>query len=84
MDSSERSEQGFHVARDMVLGPCPLSDANLVRSETEVCRRTLIPPEGFLREKDWKMILRSMPIPCVDIIVEKNAKVLLGFRTIRP
>jgi ADP-ribose pyrophosphatase YjhB (NUDIX family) len=25
-----------------------------------------------------------MPIPCVDIVVEKDAKVLLGFRTIRP
>jgi ADP-ribose pyrophosphatase YjhB (NUDIX family) len=44
----------------------------------------LIPSEGFLPGKDWKMILRSMPIPCVDIVVEKDAKVLLGFRTIRP
>ena len=28
--------------------------------------------------------MRSMLIPCVDVIVEKDAKVLLGFRTIRP
>jgi len=40
--------------------------------------------EGFLADKDWKMILRSMPIPCVDIVVEKDTKVLLGFRRIRP
>jgi colanic acid biosynthesis protein WcaH len=44
----------------------------------------MILPEGFLQEKEWKMILRSMPIPCVDVIVEKDGKVLLGFRTIRP
>jgi ADP-ribose pyrophosphatase YjhB (NUDIX family) len=25
-----------------------------------------------------------MPIPCVDVVVEKDAKVLLGFRKIRP
>ena len=25
-----------------------------------------------------------MPIPCVDLVVEKDAKVLLGFRMIRP
>jgi 8-oxo-dGTP diphosphatase len=40
--------------------------------------------EGFLPEREWKAILRSIPIPCVDIIIEKDAKVLLGFRRIRP
>lgn len=44
----------------------------------------MILPEDFLPEKNWKAILRSMPIPCVDVIVEKDTKVLLGFRTIRP
>ena len=44
----------------------------------------MILPEGFVPEKEWKAILRSMPIPCVDVIVEKDGKVLLGFRTIRP
>ena len=37
-----------------------------------------------MQEKEWKMILRLMPIPCVDVIVEKDGKVPLGFRTIRP
>jgi hypothetical protein len=54
-----------------------LSDADLVG-------RKMVAPEGFLADKDWRVILRSMPIPCVDIVVEKNGKVLLGFRTIRP
>lgn len=40
--------------------------------------------EGFLPEEVWRTITRSMPIACVDITVEKDAKVLLGFRTIRP
>jgi ADP-ribose pyrophosphatase YjhB (NUDIX family) len=44
----------------------------------------MVAPEGFLPEKEWKTILRSMPIPCVDIVVEKDGKVLLGFRKIRP
>jgi ADP-ribose pyrophosphatase YjhB (NUDIX family) len=44
----------------------------------------MILPKGFLPEREWKTIVRSMPIPCVDVIVEKDAKVLLGFRRIRP
>jgi len=40
--------------------------------------------EGLLPESEWKAIVRSMPVPCVDAIVEKDAKVLLGLRTIRP
>jgi hypothetical protein len=28
--------------------------------------------------------LTSMPIPCVDVVLEKKANVLLGFRAIRP
>lgn len=40
--------------------------------------------EGFLPERERKAILRLMPIPCVDVVVEKDAKVLLGFRKIRP
>ena len=44
----------------------------------------MILPEGFVPEKEWKAIVRSMPIPCVDVIVEKDGKVLLGFCTIRP
>ncbi len=44
----------------------------------------MIFPEGFLPEKEWKAILRSIPIPRVDVVVEKDAKVLLGVRMIRP
>jgi len=39
---------------------------------------------GRLSEKHWKSVLLSMPIPCVDVIVEKQSKVLLGFRVIDP
>jgi hypothetical protein len=28
--------------------------------------------------------MRSMPIPCVDIMVERSGEVLLGFRAIAP
>jgi ADP-ribose pyrophosphatase YjhB (NUDIX family) len=61
-----------------------LRDISLAWFEGEARERTLVLPEGFLPEKEWKMILRAMPIPCVDIVVEKDAKVLMGFRTIRP
>jgi 8-oxo-dGTP diphosphatase len=44
----------------------------------------MAPPEGLLPDSKWKAVLRSMPIPCVDLVVEKDAKVLLGFRMIRP
>jgi len=40
--------------------------------------------EGLLPEKEWKMILRLMPIPCVDVILEKSSRILMGFRTISP
>jgi len=29
-------------------------------------------------------MLRSMPIPCVDIIVKRDGKILIGFRKIEP
>jgi ADP-ribose pyrophosphatase YjhB (NUDIX family) len=61
-----------------------LSDVNLAWFEGEAHELTMVLPDGFLPEKEWKMILRSMPIPCVDIVVAKDGKVLLGFRTIRP
>jgi ADP-ribose pyrophosphatase YjhB (NUDIX family) len=41
-----------------------------------------MPRLGRLSERRWKLVLRSMPIPCVDIIVERRGKVLVGFRTI--
>jgi ADP-ribose pyrophosphatase YjhB (NUDIX family) len=44
----------------------------------------MIPTEGLLPKSEWKAIVRSMPIPCVDVIVEKDGKVLSGLRTIRP
>ena len=40
--------------------------------------------KGLLPEKEWKLVVRSMPIACVDVILERNAKVLLGFRAIHP
>jgi ADP-ribose pyrophosphatase YjhB (NUDIX family) len=42
-------------------------------------------PEGLLPRSKWKAILRSMPIPCLDLVVENDTKkVLLGLRLIRP
>jgi len=38
----------------------------------------MIPTEGLLPKSEWKAIVRSMPIPCVDVIVEKDGKVLWG------
>jgi ADP-ribose pyrophosphatase YjhB (NUDIX family) len=32
----------------------------------------------------WRLMMRSMPIPCVDAIVERDAKILIGFRAIEP
>jgi colanic acid biosynthesis protein WcaH len=32
----------------------------------------------------WHTILTSMPVACVDIVLEKKANVLLGFRAIPP
>lgn len=30
------------------------------------------------------MVMLSMPIPCVDVIVQKQSKILVGFRAIDP
>ena len=37
-----------------------------------------------LSEKQWKTMVRWMPIPCVDVIIKKDAQILLGFRAIAP
>jgi len=37
-----------------------------------------------LSKAEWHTILTPMPLPCVDIIPEKKANVLLGFRSIPP
>ena len=37
-----------------------------------------------LSEKQWKNMMRWMPIPCVDIILRKQGRILVGFRAIRP
>jgi ADP-ribose pyrophosphatase YjhB (NUDIX family) len=37
-----------------------------------------------LPEGTWKTMMRSMPIPCVDVIVERDGQILLGFRKIVP
>lgn len=39
---------------------------------------------GRLSEKKWRLIVLSMPIPCVDVIVQKQSRVLMGFRAIDP
>jgi len=39
---------------------------------------------GRLSEEHWRLVVLSMPIPCVDVIVEKRSKVLMGFRAIDP
>jgi ADP-ribose pyrophosphatase YjhB (NUDIX family) len=39
---------------------------------------------GRVSEEDWRLVVRSMPIPCVDVIVEKWSKILMGFRAIDP
>ena len=38
----------------------------------------------MLSEKQWNRMVRWMPIPCVDVIVEKHARILVGFRAIVP
>lgn len=57
---------------------------NLLRYARETDRRKMRLPEGLLPKSEWKEILRSMPIPCVDVVVDKDGKALLGFRRIRP
>jgi ADP-ribose pyrophosphatase YjhB (NUDIX family) len=37
-----------------------------------------------LSERQWKSILLLTPIPCVDVIVQPGARILLGFRVIQP
>jgi len=40
--------------------------------------------QGRLSEEQWAQVVRSMPIPCVDVTVEKKKTVLMGFRGIDP
>jgi ADP-ribose pyrophosphatase YjhB (NUDIX family) len=37
-----------------------------------------------LSEKQWNNMVRWMPIPCVDVIVQKCGQILVGFRAIIP
>ncbi len=46
--------------------------------------RKLANKPGRLSEEAWKSLLLSTPIPCVDIIVEKQSMILLGFRVTAP
>ena len=39
---------------------------------------------GRLSEKHWRLVVLSMPIPCVDVIGEKESEILVGFRVIDP
>ena len=38
----------------------------------------------YITPRCWKQLVRKMPIPCVDTIVYRGARVLLGWRTILP
>ena len=38
----------------------------------------------LLPEREWKRIIRAIPIPCVDVVPQKKRNVLLGFRAIPP
>jgi ADP-ribose pyrophosphatase YjhB (NUDIX family) len=44
----------------------------------------MLPRVAWLSERRWKQVVQSMPIPCVDVIVQKRSKVLMGFRVISP
>jgi ADP-ribose pyrophosphatase YjhB (NUDIX family) len=37
-----------------------------------------------LPERYWRFVVLTMPIACVDVIVERRSKVLMGFRAIEP
>jgi ADP-ribose pyrophosphatase YjhB (NUDIX family) len=40
---------------------------------------------GFLPESTWKIMLASMPIPCIDVIcVNRKQEILYGWRVIPP
>jgi len=43
-----------------------------------------IPKEKWLPKKLWIDVLRMMPIPCVDIIFQRQDLILYGFRRIKP
>ena len=44
-----------------------------------------VPPNKYLPEKTWKLMLQSMPIPCVDVIfINNHGEVLYGWRKILP
>ena len=43
-----------------------------------------MPKVGRLPTDEWHNMLRWMPIPCVDVIVQRDAEVLIGFRMIIP
>jgi len=39
---------------------------------------------GRVSEGQWRNVVSWMPIPCVDVILEKRGLILLGFRAITP
>jgi ADP-ribose pyrophosphatase YjhB (NUDIX family) len=39
---------------------------------------------GRLSQKLWRQVALSVPIPCVDVIVQRGSKILIGFRAIEP
>ena len=40
--------------------------------------------EAYITPRCWNELTKKMPIPCVDTIVHRNDRVLLGYRTIQP
>jgi ADP-ribose pyrophosphatase YjhB (NUDIX family) len=46
--------------------------------------RVMMRQQGRLSQRQWARVVLTMPIPCVDVIVEKESKVLMGFRVVDP
>ena len=40
--------------------------------------------EAYITPRCWSEVIEKMPIPCVDTIVHRDDRVLLGYRTIPP
>ncbi len=38
----------------------------------------------MLSQYEWDFVVRRVPMPCVDVIVERESKILMGFRAIAP
>ncbi|MFH0848973.1 MAG: NUDIX domain-containing protein [archaeon] len=38
----------------------------------------------MLTEREWRFVVLKMPMPCVDVIVERHSEILMGFRAIPP